>query len=391
VKTRPPNERGMSLIEMMIALVIFSIIMAGSLSFLSKQSQGFDRSSSEMGMLQNLRFSISILRQEIRMAGANMPPAQPAVVYAGTSAFAFNADYASNTDSLFTVYYDPGVPTGQSDALTAARRMTIPGSSPAFQYPDSTYVDVNGNNSAAETIIWFFAVDTTTGDYTLDRQVNDGAPEIVVRNIVPTPGANFFKYYYRHAPTSGSATLDSVPSAWVPLRHLVPLHGDVADTGAAARIDSLRAIEVAFTVTNGMTGTDQRTRSISFTISMPNVGLANPYICGHAPVLGTTLSASWLIDTTLTPPDTAMQLTWSPATDEVGGEHDVVRYVLWRRLAGATSWGEPVGSVSAGNPSPAWTDETARPGSPGFQYALAAQDCTPSLSSQAVVTAPLSP
>jgi len=344
-----------------------------------------------MGMLQNLRFSISILRQEIRMAGANMPPAQPAVVYAGTSAFAFNADYASNTDSLFTVYYDPGVPTGQSDALTAARRMTIPGSSPAFQYPDSTYVDVNGNNSAAETIIWFFAVDTTTGDYTLDRQVNDGAPEIVVRNIVPTPGANFFKYYYRHAPTTGAATLDSVPTAWVPLRHLVPLHGDVADTGAAARIDSLRAIEVAFTVTNGMTGTDQRTRSISFTISMPNVGLATPDICGHAPILGTTLSASWLIDTTLTPPDTAMQLTWSPATDEVGGEHDVVRYVLWRRLAGATSWGEPVGSVSAGNPSPAWTDETARPGSPGFQYALAAQDCTPSLSSQAVVTAPLSP
>jgi prepilin-type N-terminal cleavage/methylation domain-containing protein len=391
VKTRTPSEGGMSLIEMMIALVIFSIIMAGSLSFLTKQSQGFDRSSSEMGMLQNLRFSISILRQEIRMAGANMPPAQPAVVYAGTTSFAFNADYTSNTDSLFTVYYDPGVPTGQSDAIPATRRMTIPGSSPAFQYPDSTYVDVNGNNSAAETIIWFFTVDTTTGDYTLDRQVNDGAPEIVVRNIVPTPGANFFKYYYRHAPTSGAASLDSVPTAWVPLSHSVPLHGDIADTGAAARIDSLRAVEVTFTVTNGMTGTDLRTRSISFTISMPNVGLVTPVICGHAPILGTTLSAVWSIDSSDTPYDTTMQLTWSPATDEVGGEHDVVRYVLWRRLVGASVWGEPRASVSAGNPSPAWTDEAAVPGPPGYQYALAAQDCTPSLSSLATVNAPLSP
>ena len=66
------------------------------------------------------------------MAGANVPFKQPAVLYAGTSSFIFSADYASNTDSLYTVYYNPGLPAGQVNALTAAQRFALPGHQPGL-------------------------------------------------------------------------------------------------------------------------------------------------------------------------------------------------------------------------------------------------------------------
>ena len=58
----------------------------------------------------------------------------------------------------------------------------------------------------------------------------------------------------------------------MPVRHTQAIHGSTTDTGVAARIDSLAVVEVAFTVTNGLTGTDLRTRAISFMVPMPNVG-----------------------------------------------------------------------------------------------------------------------
>lgn len=390
------NQRGMTLIELMIALVVFSLVMASALSLLSKQSKGFDRSSSDMGLLQNLRFAGDLLRQELRMAGANVPYKEPPIVYAGTASFAFNADYASNTDSLFAVYYDPGLLTGQTDALTLARRMTISGSSPAVQYPDSNYYSPSATNSPAETITWFFSLDSSTtvsNDYTILRQVNDGPPETVIRNVTQTGSLNFFKYYYKRVPASGltASSLDSVPTAWIPLRHVQAIHGSVPDTSTDARIDSLAEVEVRFTVTNGLTGTDLRSRAISFTIPMPNIGTKKVTTCGDAPILGNTPVAVWAIDSTVSPYDTTMVLTWNQAIDETTGEQDVVAYVIWRRAVGATVWGEPIGSVPAGTVTPSFTDESAVVNVPGYQYALAAQDCTPTLSAQSAVNAPLIP
>ena len=77
------DRRGMTLIEMLIAITVFSIVLGGALGFLSKQSKGMDRNSADMGMLQNLSFAGALLEQEVRMAGANVPFKQPAVLYAG--------------------------------------------------------------------------------------------------------------------------------------------------------------------------------------------------------------------------------------------------------------------------------------------------------------------
>ncbi len=392
------DRRGMTLIEMLVALVIFSIILGGSLGMLSSQSRALDKNAADMGMLQNLSFGGDLLGQEFRLSGSNVPFKQPMVLYAGPSTFIFNADYASNTDSLFAVFYNPGMPTTQVSALLPAQRFALPGTSPVFMYPDSTYFAAGSNalTSPAETINWRFALDTSTADatdYALFRQVNDQAAEVVIRNVIPTPGRNFFRYHYKRIPASGStsSSLDTVPSAWMPVRHTWAIHGAAADTGASARADSLGAVEVAFTVTNGLTGAAQRTRAITFMASLPNIGTKKITTCGGAPVLGVTPAAAWAVDSAATPWDSSIVLTWAQAMDESSGERDVQSYVIWRRDQGAATWPEPIATVAAGAATPSWEDETAVPGAPGYQYMLAAQDCTPLLSGTATVTAPLVP
>ncbi len=389
------DRRGMTLIELLIAMTIFVVILGSALAVLSKQLRAFDKNTTDMGMLQNLSFSTDLLQQELSLAGANVPDQQPPVVYAGANSFIFNADYASNTDSLSPAYYNPGLPTGQVNALTAAQKFSLPGTSPAFAYPDSNYYARGSTtiDSPAETISWYFASDTSnhvTSTYVLYRQVNNQAPEPVVRNVVQTPGLNFFRYYYQRVPAGGasSATLDTVPTASMPLKHSVALHGSSTDVGAAALIDSVARVEINFTVTNAQTGPAARSRSVAFSVPLPNVGTRAVISCGNAPILGTALNANWVINPG---PDTVMVLTWSQATDEVSGEKDVRAYIVWRRAKGATDWGDPIATVPAGPATPSWTDPTAEPIAPGYDYALAAQDCTPSLSTLATASPPVSP
>jgi hypothetical protein len=383
----------MTLVEMMIALIVFSVVLATSLGFISKQSKGFDKSAMDMGMLQNLSFANQLLDQELRLAGANAPYKQPAVIYAGTDAFIYNADYASNTDSLYAVYYNPGLPSGQVSALQAADKFALPGTSPSFSYPDSNYFAAGGGgvNSAAETIVWFFQLDASTADandYVLLRQVNDSPPETVIRNVYKTTGKQFFRYYYKRIPASGTgtATLDSVPSTWMPVKHSVPIHGAVADTGVAARVDSLALVELNFTVTNGQTGTSQRSRAINFMVPLPNNGIKQVTSCGGPPIFTSAIAATWVPVSG----DWELRLTWTPSLDENGGERDVTGYVIWRRPLGATVWGNPIASVPAGVSSPVYADTVTSGTVPAYQYAVAAQDCSPSLSTQQVVTAPVS-
>ncbi|HQR19055.1 MAG TPA: prepilin-type N-terminal cleavage/methylation domain-containing protein [Gemmatimonadales bacterium] len=391
------TRRGVTLVEMLIAITVFTMVLAATLGFLSRITRGLDRNASDMGMLQNLTFASSILQEELRMAGANVPFKQPVIIYAGANSFSFNADYASNVDSLYAVYLLPNLPAGQRNAMIPADRIAIPGSSPSFSYPDSTYMADGGAAmpSPAETITWFFALDTSTtagNDYVLFRQVNDQPPEVAIRNVIQTPGRNFFRYYYKRIPASGtsSSSLDTVPTAWMPLRHTQGVHGMPSDTAAAARVDSLAQVEVAFTVTNALTGANQRTRAISFIVPMPNMGTKKVTSCGDMPLFGSGITTTWQINTAASPPDTFMLIRWNRATDETGGESDVVAYIIWRRLLSETTWDEPLAAVPAGAANPSFADQTANPGTQ-YTYAVAAQDCTPTLSTMSTASPPASP
>lgn len=382
-----PDRRGMTLVELMIAMVIFSIVLGAALSFMSRQSRAYRVGSERMEVLQNLRFAANTLNTDLRTAGANLPDQQPQFVYAGSDVVAFNADYATNVaGDAWAVYYDRDAPTGAVTAMRASQSAAIPNTT--FPYPTVDY-GLAGVNSPAELLVFFFAPDTLTSrgdDFILYRQVNDQAPELVARNLLQTPGTPFLAYYRVRTPVGSPTRIEPVPAAQLPLVHLAPFHLSPADTGASARTDSLRGVQISFTATNGLTGAAERQRAFSRLVRFPNAGLGTRRTCGDDPILGTPLNA---VAVTLGTGDPAVRLVWNAATDETAGEKDVVRYVLWRRLVGAPEWGDPYRSVPAGNAAYMWEDQFVQAGV-AYEYALAAQDCTPTQSTLAI-SAPVVP
>jgi prepilin-type N-terminal cleavage/methylation domain-containing protein len=370
-RQRLQDERGLTLLEMMIALVVFSFVLAGALAFLRAQGRSFSLGSQRVAMLQNARFAFDELEKDLRTAGAGAPDIQPPLVYLGGSVIAFNANYLTNTPGdVFAVYYNPDAPNGSTDAVGLAQRFTIPLTS--VVYPDTNYLE-GVTNSASETITFYFGPDSTTtrsDDYTLYRQINNLAPEVVSRNLLQTGTTPFFQYHWQTV-VVGVASIAQVPNASLPWRHTVPIHVALADTGAAARIDSVRAVQVSFTVTNGLTGTAERRRALSRYIRLPNVGLANRQTCGDMPILGTALAASWNAAVG------GVDLSWNKAVDEGTGERDVTRYVIYRRLATDLGWGDPYLSIPpVGTATYLYTDAVVTSGAQ-YVYGLAVQDCTP--------------
>ncbi|HEX7118549.1 MAG TPA: type II secretion system protein [Longimicrobiales bacterium] len=376
----PGVRRGMTLVELLIVMLLFSIVLTAALGALRGESGAFSAGTRKMDLLQNYRYAANVLEKDLRTAGAGVPATQPFLVYAAEDAIAFNADYATNDlDDVFAVYADTSAPDALVSALSRDRRIVIPRST--FGYPDTSYMDA-GRNSPAETIVFFFAPDTTTAasdDHALYRQVNDAEPEVVARNLRRSGDAPFFEYLRLRTGGGAEPRIEPVSEGALPLEHTVPIHLSVGDTGRLAVIDSIRAVRVRFDATNGRTGDDARSVTVSRLVRLPNAGLATLQTCGAPPLLGTTLDARVTTGASGAP---AVELTWVAATDETGGEGDVVRYVLWRRPAGAVEWGDPIVSIPAGNSPYLYVDTRVEPGV--YEYAVAAQDCTPTLSGVAV-------
>lgn len=368
------DRRGMTLIEMMVALVVFGMALTAATAFLRSQSTALRKGVTDMNLTENLSYGASQLSQDIRMAGANVVSGQPAVVYADSVVFAFNADLVSNVSGdLSAVYVDPDAPSGQVTAFRAASAITLPRTSTT--YPATDYKSSSGVISPAETIIYYFAPDSGTArtdDYILYRQVNNGTAAVVSRNILHWTGQPFFQYQYLNATDTTHESLSALATAAYPV------------TVAGTMHDSLRTVQVNYRVTNGLSGSDERIQNVTFTVGMPNVGQAIITQCGSAPLFSSTVTAA--VDTS----GVGIALSWNPSGDEGGGENDVLRYVVWRRIPPSTDWGDPLLAIPSGLASYSYTDKSVVSDTT-YEYAVAAQDCTPTLSSQSIsaaVTAP---
>ena len=226
---------------------------------------------------------------------------------------------------------------------------------------------------------YFFEPDITTAradDYVLKRQVNDAAPEVLARNLMKQGSMPFFRYFGERTYTSQSTALDSIPDGDLPLFHSVLIHGSTSDTATSARGDSIRAVRVSFRSTNGRPGADEWFADLSRVIELPSAGFGIVLTCGDEPILGSPLTAQ-VVSPSGTP---VVRLDWLPATDESVGERDVIRYVLYRRdVPNLGDWGDPLLSIPAGAASYTYEDDTVQVGTT-YEFAHAAQDCTPSLS-----------
>ena len=363
------HARGFTLMEMMVSLVVLSIVMASAIWFFRGVSKAVAGTADRMDAMQNLRYGISTLDRDLRNAGAGTTDWQPTLVYISSSSVVFNADLVSNVaGSPTAVNYNPDVNPNAVSAVTTSQKFAIPGTS--IYYPDSTYRTTGGELSPAETITYWFTADSSAGVsglYLLMRQVNNNAPDVVARNLKPVSGQPFFTWLQ----TDTIGNLFTVASTNLPMRHSVPIHGALGDTGVASRIDSIRAVSVSLLATNGLAGTQQITRALQTTIRIPNAGLSKQRSCGDQPLFNKTVTA------TFTGTDTVpvITLTWLPAVDETGGQSDVEKYLVYRRTT-ATSFGGALQTIPAGQTTYTYNDNTVLNDST-YYYQVTALDCTP--------------
>lgn len=376
--TNPIRRRGgFTLVELIVAISIYGIILTIGVGFVASQNTVFRRGLDQMAALQNMRYAFSTLEMDLPSLGTNVPTIQPSLIYADNDVIAFTGDYASNiANDVFASYIDLGAPNGQ--VTVPSPSITIPNS--AVTWPDTLYLSSAGTRSPAELLVFWFAADTTTArndDYVLFRQVNDGSPEPVARNLMKNGSEPFFSYLRRIDFSSAPSAVAAIPDSTLPIHHSSTFHRVPADTAHSALADSIRAVKVSFQSSNGLSGRHERVVAATRTIAMPNAGFSLLQTCGDEPILGDTLGAQLV---TLPSGTLASRLTWNAAVDETAGELDVARYVLYRQSTPITAdWGDPYRSIPAGLANYQYDDPAITSGET-YVYAIAAQDCTPMLS-----------
>ncbi len=374
-------RRGFTILEMILSMSLLLAIIGMSTNLFRKQATAVTSQYGTLDAQQNSRYALSSMERELRMAGVNVVDAQPMIVAATATSIIFNSDLAANdTGDYSAVYINPDVDSLAVGVMKPSEKFTLPGTSKS--YPDSLYKQVSGIQSNAETIMYYLLRDSTstaTNEYFLMRRVNSRTPRIVARNIVYNTGDTVFQYL--KSDTSGALTM--IPQSALPLVHTQAVHGTSADTGAFALTDSIRLVRVRMrSVFHDLKTKQDVYREIRATIRVMNAGLTDHTTCGSPPIAVTPTAIVVPAGDSL--PATYVKIQWPKSTDDGGGEKDVERYVLYRRLAAATTFDQPFASVPAGtatgSPAKYLFQDTDVQSGQQWIYGVAAQDCTPLIS-----------
>jgi prepilin-type N-terminal cleavage/methylation domain-containing protein len=365
------HRAGFTLLEMMLSVTIMLLVFGIVIPFFQSQVGVMSAHAGRFDAQQNARFGAGTIDRELRIAGEGVPNQQPMIVQASPYAVTFNADLAtydsSSTLSTFgAVYYDPDLSASATTSLPNTSKITLPLS--AVVYPDSNYYNQSGPLSYAETISFWVALDTTAGSngrYALYRRVNNLTPTIVSKGLVIRAG-DPPPFTYMVYDTLGQQV--AIPQTRLPIYH-VAMHGSTTDIGNSALTDSIRLVRVHLVGSYYGTKADTAYRTIDLGVRIMNAGLLNLSTCGNPPIFGQAVTATY----SATVPKKIV-VTWSPALDETGGEKDVERYVVYRRTATATVFGEPYTSIPAGNATYSFSDLQVASGD-NWVYGVAAQDC----------------
>lgn len=377
------NHRGFTLIEVLISMMILMIITGAAVQFLSRQNNLVSRETMRMDALQNAQFASGQLDRELRQAGVGVVDVQPMIVQLDSEAITFNANMVSvDSGDVKAVYQmldaDPNAVRG----MRQTEAVRLPNAPSTKTYPESTYYGAIGVVTNAETISYWLRPDSSSklpNRYALFRRVNALPASLVARGLVKDTRDTvpFFTYFT-------SDTLDQlVPVARnrLPLYH-GKVHGSAADTGKNALTDSIRAVRLHFLAAarDPRTGKDAL-RTVEVRVRLMNAGLLQRSACGQPPYGVSNVTA---VSSVPNAPVKTVTLTWLKSSDDGGGEKDIERYALYRRLSTDPNFGDPISSVPvSGTGVYSFVDTQVMP-NVSYLYGIAAQDCTPLVSPMSV-------
>jgi hypothetical protein len=351
-------------------MALTALIGAVAVPFLLHQTRAVATTAGFLDAQQSVSYALNYMDHDLRLAGTGTAFNQPAVVEATPLAVTFNAAlYTSDTSALATAaYFDPSVPDSLATSLTPATRITFPLS--AVAYPDSAYYQSGGLPSSAETISLYVSRDSSSpiaNTYVLWRRVNRGTPLLLARNLVLPQSGIVFQYF--------TAAIGTLPQA-VAAARLPAYFSEPQNTASDSLLSQISEISVQLKAIYQDPMRRQHFRSTSQLIPLLNAGLGHVAQCGAPPqpVASFTVTAY----TGPTAGDT-VKVSWTPSPDETAGAHDVRNYVVYRRPAGTTTW-DAIMTVPAGVTPPYVEFDTGLTGG-SYDYGIAAEDCTPSLSS----------
>lgn len=361
-----------TLIEIIIALTLLSIIGAAAVTFLVKQTRAVMVIAGRLDAQQNVSFAMDAISHDLRVAGVGLGNRQPMMLEANAYAVTFNADLVTtDTASVTTAtYYDPSIPESLTVALKPADKITYPLG--ALTYPDSTYLQSTGLLSNAETISYYFTLDSTSAvanEYLLLRRVNSGAPTMLARALVFPGGAPGFRYFIPGAALNSRVELTS-PT--LPLYYKV---GSVGPDSMLAKISEMR-VQLDAMYVDPVEGDVYR--SASENVPLLNAGLAHAQGCISPPLAPATLTqTAW-------PTGDSVGVQWPASGDENGGKRDVKSYSVYRQVAASGVWNTPIYTTAAAGSATYAFQDKAVPLGQSYAYAVVARDCSPSLSALTV-------
>jgi prepilin-type N-terminal cleavage/methylation domain-containing protein len=170
------KERGITLIELMVALVISSLLVAAIYRVFMNQQKTFTVQEQVVDMQQNMRAAINRMMAEIRMAGfGNLSRVMPVTI--GIRTYNNVVNWNTPAAGALTILSATGgastltASAGEGQSQITVSNLTDASGNPLFDTGDKKYISVGGLESYIIT-----SIDNATGTITLNGPLTYNHP-----------------------------------------------------------------------------------------------------------------------------------------------------------------------------------------------------------------------
>ena len=328
--TRQRLPKGLTLIDILIAMTLTVAVFAITLPFLKSQTEAIGRGASRMDADQVARYAVTVIDRDLRRASADS--GQPLLVLAAPRAIVFTSDLlAADANGVDAVDIDLNLSATATTSWRVANATTLP--TTARSFPTRDYLDRRGAVSGRETISYWLSPDTVAGRtdlFILWRRVNAGDSTAVVRELLLPTDTAFFAYERPDTVTTGGVLGRGLRAI---ARARLPLYWD------SLAIDSVRAVSMRSTGRyrdpRTKVETTSTVRLTTMLVNSPGRLLSD---CGAAPTPPT--SPVSIAEANSNAALWEVKLSWSPSADDAkaSGARDVRGYALEWSTNGGTAW-----------------------------------------------------